>query len=516
MKIKLSIICLLSFLILVCVSAVNAQKRRPAGGKADNAPGFVKTEKDELEALIALAPAERIEKLKAFIETHPRSALKSRAQELIVSAHAALGDERLRAGDEAGGAEEFRQAVASIPQPMTDKLFVEVVVEIPKYLFVKGQSAASLELARAIEERVKDNPQRLLMLAAFYLGIESADDALRVSEQAVKLAPDNSAAYQARAAAYRISLKLEESAADYARAVELDPKSENARRSLADLRRATGKTEDALALYRERLEVDPKDEFARVGLVLSLFELGKKDEAERALDAALKEMPTSLALLSGAAYWFAAHHESARAVELARRAVEFEPRYTWGHIALARGLLAEQRPLEAERALLVARQYGKFPTLDYELASVLAAAGLYGEAATALSSSFTIKDDQLETLLAGRTPAHAQNFTDLLAPERRASIFQFTAADNETSARALKALLAFNAALNPSGGREAIKEAEAVAAGQNFIGAGDEGTRAFRRLYVASRLVEYKIALPKSLEQIDAATSEVETALGEP
>lgn len=512
MKIKLSNICLLSLLIFSFVQTANAQKPK-RGGKSDNAPGFVKTDKDEIEAALALAPAERIEKLKAFIESHPRSNLKLRAQELIVSAHAALGDERLQAGDGAGGAEQFRQAVAAIPPTMTDTLFIEVVADIPKYLFVKDERAAAFELARAIEERVKDNPQRLLMMAAFYLGVESADDALRVSDLAVKLAPEMSAAYQARAAAYRIALRLEESAADYARALELDPKSDRARGSLADLRRATGKTEEALALYRERLQADSKDEFARVGLVLSLFELGKKDEAERELDAALKEMPTSLALLSGAAYWFAAHNESARAIELAQRAVEFEPRYTWGHIALARGLLAQKRPLEAERALLVARQYGRFPTLDYEMATVLAAAGLYGEAASTLSPSFTVKDDQLETLLAGRTPAHAASFTELLAPERRASIFQFTAADNDVSARTLKALLAFNAALNPTGGREAIKEADAVAAAQSFINAGDDETRAFRRLYVAGRFVEYRIALPKSLEQIDAATAEVETAL---
>ncbi|HEY0546892.1 MAG TPA: tetratricopeptide repeat protein, partial [Pyrinomonadaceae bacterium] len=512
MKIKLSIICLLSILIFSVVQTASAQKPK-RGGKSDNAPAFVKTDKDELEAALALAPAERIEKLKAFIEAHPRSTLKSRAQESLVAAHAVLGEERLKAGDEAGGAEEFRQAVAAIPQPMTDKLYTEVVAQIPNNLFLRGASGVAVELARKIEEHVKDNPMRLLSLSAFYLGIESPEDALRTADLVIKLAPDAAAAYEARGAAHRIALQLEESTADYARALELSPKSDFSRRSLAELLRATGKTEEALPLYRELLKVNAADEFARVGMVISLFELGKKEEAERELDAALKDMPTSLALLSGAAYWFAAHHESARAVELAQRAVDFEPRYTWGHIALARGLLAQKRPLEAERALIVARQYGRFPTLDYELATVLAAAGLYGEAAASLTPAFTVKDDQIETLLAGRTPAHAASFTDLLAPERRASIFQFTAADNETSARTLKALLAFTSALNPTGGREAIKEAETVAAAQSFINAGDDDTRAFRRLYVASRLVEYKIALPKSLEQLDAATAEVETAL---
>lgn len=515
MKRKLFLLCL--FLIISCLftGAASAQKRKTTGKPAGSSTAAVdKADKDELDALLDLAPAERIEKLKAFIAAHPRSTLKMRAQELIVSARAALGDEKLKAGDAAGGIEQFRLALAEAPQGMSDKLFVEVLAQIPSNLFLRGERAASLEIAHAIEERFKDDAKHLLVMAAFYLGIEAADDALRVSDAAIKLAPEMSAAYQARGAAHRIALQLEESAADYARALELDPKSDGARKSLADLSRATGKTEAALALYRERLQVEPADEFARTGMVISLFELGRKEEAERELAAAMKDLPNSLTLLTGMAYWFAAHNESARAVELAQQAVNMEPRYTWGPIALARGLLAERRPLDAERALLVARQYGRFPTLDYELASALAAAGFYGEAAAALSS-FTIKDDQIETYLAGRTHARAQTFTELLAPERRASIFQFSAADNEQSARTLKALLAFTLALNPAGGREAIKEADVLAAAREFIGADDD-MRAFRRLYVASRLLQARVALPDVLEQTDAVTGEVEKALAVP
>lgn len=513
MNIKITFICLLLIFTTLSAAPARAQKKRPDNSAAAS---VLKNDKDEIDAAVALAPAERIAKLKAFLEAHPRSTQKQRAQELIVAAHAVLGDEKLQAGDAAGGTEQFRLALAELPATISDKLFDGVVSQIPGNLFLRGERAASIELARKIEERVKDNPLRLLALSAFYLGIEAPDDALRMAELAIKLAPEQSAAYQARAAAHRIALRLDESAADYARALELSPTSDFARRSLAELRRATGKTEEALALYRELLKANAADEFARVGMIVSLFELGQKDEAERELAAALKEMPNSLALLTGAAYWFAAHNESARAIELAQKAVELEPRYTWGHIALARGLLAQKRPMEAERALLLARQYGRFPTLDYELASVLAAAGLYGEAASTLSPSFTIKDDQIETYLAGRTPAHAGSFTELLAPERRASIFQFTAADNEAGARTLKALLAFDNALNPAGGDSAIKEADVLSAAQAFISGGDDEMRAFRRLYVASRLVEHRVALSKSLELIDAATTEVETALGVP
>lgn len=511
MKTKLYTICLL--LIFVCGLAGSTTAQKSKAKKPVSAPVSVtKTEKEELDAAIALPAVERIEKLNAFIEAHPRSGLKTRAMELIVSAHAALGEEKLTAGDAAGGTEQFRLAVAAIPAEMSDKLFSDVVFHIPSNLYLRGQQAASLEMARLIEDRVKGDPSRLLEVTAFYLGIEAVDDAMRAAELAIKLAPTLSAAYQARASARRMSLRLDEAATDYARALELDPKSDGARRSLADLRRATGKTEEALSLYRELLKDNPTDEFARAGLVVSLFELGRKEEAEREFEAALKELPNSLALLAGMAYWFAAHDDSSRAIEFAEKAVQIEPRYTWGDIALARGLLQLKRAAEAEQPLLVARQYGKFPTLDYEMASVLAAAGFYNEASATLSSSFTLKQDLIETFLAGHILAQANSFTELLAPERRASIFQFTAADNEASARSLKALLAFSASLNTPGG---LKESDVIAAAREFA-AGDDDMRAFRRLYVAGRLLENNIAFSGVLEMMDAVTSDVEPALKAP
>jgi tetratricopeptide (TPR) repeat protein len=511
MKIRTFIIGLILTFVWGLPGLAVAQKpvvKKPGTAQA----AVVKNDKEELDAAIASPPSERIEKLKAFVEAHPRSTLKMRALELIVSAHAALGEEKLKAGDAAGGTEEFRRAVAAIPSEMSAKLFTDVVVQIPSNLFARGQHAASIEVAHAIEDRVKNDPMRLLTITAFYLGIEAADEAMRVANLVLKLAPENSAAYQARGAAHRMALRLEESASDYARALELAPKSDNTRKSLAELRRATGKTEEALALFREILKVDPADEFARTGLIVSLFELGKTDEAESELTAALKEKPYNLALLTGVAYWFAAHNKGARAIEFAQKAVQIEPRFTWAHVAMARGLFQEKRAVEAERSLLFARQYGKFPTLDYEMATMLAATGFYGEAASTLSSSFAIKNDLIETYLAGRTLAQANTFTELIAPERRASIFQFTAADNETSAKSLKALLAFSSLLRS---KEGPKESDVLAAAREFVGERDD-MRVFRQLYVAARLLENNIGLASVLEMMDAVTGDVEPALDAP
>ena len=66
----------------------------------------------------------------------------------------------------------------------------------------------------------------------------------------------------------------------------------------------------------------------------------------------------------------------------------------------------------------------ELPTLDYELASTLAAASLYDEAAEVLMQSFSVSEDgQIETRLGGQAAAHSGDFIRLLAPGRRASIF---------------------------------------------------------------------------------------------
>jgi hypothetical protein len=518
----LSKVCLLILFVNLCAaaSATVAQKQRTAAAAAQpaRARGARSDEalKAELEALLKLPSAERVRGLRAFLDANPRSSLRTRATEQLVSAHAAFGDERLQAQDATRGVELLKQAVALAPAGMSDKLYYEVVSQLPANLFLRGQTAAALELARAVEAKAGADAKRLLTLAAFYVSVEQADEAARVAKAAIALAPDLAAAHQALGAAHRLALRLDEAAAEYARSVELDPRSAPARRSLADLRRATGQPEAALSLYRELLAADANDRAARTGLVLALFDAGKREEAERELEAARTAEPRDLFLLTGAAYWYAAHGKKERALELASQAVKLEPRFTWAQIALARALVANKLPLDAERALRFARQYGRFPTLDYELASTLVAAGLYNEAFEELARSFTIRDGQLETQLAGRRTERAANFIELLAPERRASIFQPNAADTEANARVLKSLLALNLALDATAGSTTNQADASIAAAATEFASGTDEMRAFRQLYAASRLLRRGVALETALELANAARTNVEAAIDAP
>lgn len=474
-------------------------------------------EEDEEETVsltLVLPVAERTVKLKEFLDTHPQSKERARALEYLVSAHATLGDQKLKNGDTAGGVEHLLRAIDEADMSTSDKLFSGVIAQIPMNLYLRGERSAAFKAAQNVESKFGSDPKRLLAIAGFYLGVERGDEALRITENAIKLAPDLAEAHRMRALALHISLRLDEAAAAYKRTLELDPTSKASRVSLADLYRASGKAEQALALYNEQLATDPKDRAARAGKVIALLELSRQDEANTELEAALAEEPGNLPLLSGAAYWFAAHGNNEKAFELARKAVAVESRYTWAQIALARAYLGLKQPLDAERAMRYARQYGKFPTLNYELANVLAAMGLYQEAVDVLRESFEIKEGQIHTRLAGHLPASDASFIDLLAPERRAGIFQATPSDTAENAKVMKALLAFNAAITPAEG-EKINERAAVAAAQDFA-SGTDSMRAFRQLYAASRLLRNGIGLPTVLELVASARKASDEAIKVP
>jgi tetratricopeptide (TPR) repeat protein len=502
---------LLLFLILFSLAAF-AQKPKPTKKTASfSKMTAVNTgnEKDEFAKAVGQKDAaERINALRKFAVNFPKSNEKTRALELIVSARAEIADEKLRLSDTASGVELFTLAVRDAPTPVSDKLFTEILLQIPANLFARSQQKAAIEVARLIEQKVKGNANQILGLATFYLGTENSAEARRLAEKAIAINPNLPAAYQTLGLASRVNFQLEEAANAYAKALELDTSSAVSKRSLAEMKRATGKTDEAVALYREILAKNESDAAAQTGLALSLFDTDKRAEAEAEMEKSLAQNPNNLPMLVGAAYWYAAREDGAKAVELAQRAIAVEPRYTWAYIALARGFVLQKRPLEAEKALLTAKQYGNFPTLDYEIASVRLAAGFYREAADELRKSFALKEGLLQTRLGGRVPVEAKNFIELLALERRASIFEPLAADSSENADRIKSLLDFSQKLESA---EASESAVAEAADE-FV-KGDDKMKVHRQIFVANQLSENKRALPKVLQLTRAAVSGVDSAL---
>lgn len=505
------------FLLFIFSLTVFSQKPKPA--KKPTPAKTVKitppaapnigNEKEEFEKAAALPDnAERIAALQKFIENFPNSTEKVRALELIAGARAAIADEKLRLNETADGIALFKTAVKEIPTPVSDKFFSEILLQIPNNVFWRGERTAALEIARIIEEKSGENTKQLLGLASFYLGTENALEAQRIANKALSFDANLPNAHQTLGLAYRMNFQLEESAEAYQKALELDTNSVISKRSLAEMKRAVGKPEEAIALYREILTANADDQIAQTGLALALFDAEKKPEAEAEMNKALEVNPNNLQLLVGAAYWFAAHKDGAKAVELAQKAVAVEPRYTWAHIALARGFLQQKQPLEAERTLLIARQYGNFPTLDYEIASMRLQAGFFREAAEEIAKNFKLDGENIKTDLGGRVPKEAKTFIELLAAERRASIFQPLAADDVENSNKLRTLLEFNQKLNDKKTDETILAESA----ENFV-KGDDKMKVHRQIFAADQLLRKNIAIAKAYEFAQGAIGNSDAAL---
>jgi tetratricopeptide (TPR) repeat protein len=145
---------------------------------------------------------------------------------------------------------------------------------------------------------------------------------------------------------------------------------------------------------------------------------------------------------------------------------------------------------------------------------MLAAIGLYDDAAAELAHTFSLKGGQIETMLAGRNAARASSFIELLGPERRAVIFQSTPADTDANAKMLKALLALHTALNPPAG-SVPNEDDLAAIAKDFT-SGNDAMRTFRQIYVAEKFLSKGVALETVIDLMDQATSGVEAALSVP
>jgi tetratricopeptide (TPR) repeat protein len=451
---------------------------------------------------------DRIAALEKFIASFPKSTHLTDAKGLIAAARVETGNDDLAIGNIDAAVAEYQAATAIVPTPVVQGFWDAGLVKVPTNLYFRNRREDGLAIAKLLEEKAGANSGQLLSLAQFYLTIEDGASAKHIADGVIASEPTSAAAYRTLGLAERMQFRLDGSAAAFARQIELDPESIDGKIGLAEMKRALGKPDEALALYESVLAKDPDNVTAGTGHVLALFDAGRRSDAEAEMAKLLDDKPGNFLVLGEAAYWYAANRDGAKAVELAQKAIAIEPRFVWSHIALARGLLLQGHPSDAEKILIAARRYGNFPTLEYELAATRFAAGFYREAAEGLATTFTTKDGRISTALGGRVPRDSESLTELLADERRSSIFAPTAADDPGTSERIAALLELQQTLNAErpDDRSLTDAADAFAK-------GDDAMAVHRELYAASVLLERKVALQKAVELANDAVKNVDSGL---
>jgi tetratricopeptide (TPR) repeat protein len=526
----------LIILLLPLCYPVTAQERHPIS----QASSEQSTELQEFNAALAHEDASaRVIALQRYLETWPNSERADAAREALVQSLAGIAEKQLATQEIDRALASFHQALTVLPEKISDSFFEGTVIRIPLAIAVRGYRTEAVSIARELEPRCAGSATRLGALGEFYISLEAVDDAIRVLQSAAVAAPEDARVLRTLGAAYRMALKLNEAMSTYQRVISLNPEDKRAYYELANLQRGKGNYEEALRLYRRQLELDSSHTASLKGLALTYLAQGKTESANaelekiRTLNGSDEEIKQDYFLQTQLAFYYLIHGLIAESRKAAEQALAAEPRYSWGRIAAAEVDLAENRYFDAEKHLLVARQYSNFPTLDFTLAKLYLAAEDFEDVLTQLSKAVSYNpSDGFRARLGGVFEMKSDRLGDLLAPEQQAAIFLFEPPTTYSQYRLIETLIRLDEVLQRT--RAAVSEqtdnvseegtaktgndsraetgsAEVEKAARDFIEA-DSQRGPFRALYVAQKLALSGKALGLAVKLADQSLSEAESA----
>lgn len=502
-----------------------------------------------LESILAIEePMARIAALQKFLKTNSIVEQGQTAREAIVASYAQVGETQLGENNIERAVEEFRKAMAGIPDKITDQFFEETLIRIPLAVSIRGYRNEAISLAQQLEKRFAKEPPRLGRLGEFYLTIEAPNDAIRTLEAASRLADEEAAYHRALAAAYRMGLRLDDAVSEYQLAVNSDARDKRAYYEMANLYRAHGAYNDAIKLYQKQVSIEPKHTPSYKGMALAYLAMGREDDATAALNQArdirgsLEELTGDIYLQTQLAFHYLAQSKLKQARQAADAALAIEPRYAWARIAAAEIDMAEGKYFDAERHLLAAKSFASFPTLFFTLGKLYLSVEDFDGAQEQFTKAFTYsQQNQFTTRLGGTFDVQADNLKDLLSREHQAAIFLAQPPTTDEQFKISESLVKFNTRLKltkmppvvnrpPIRGKQASPPPPAASesvpnspearrklledldqAAMSFIEA-ENVRRSFRMLYIAERLANAGVATGLAIELADQSLGLAEVA----
>jgi TolB-like protein/cytochrome c-type biogenesis protein CcmH/NrfG len=178
-------------------------------------------------------------------------------------------------------------------------------------------------------------------------------------------------------------------------AVALDPDLAEARASLGQVRLEQLRMQEAEHQLRRAVELNPGYGDAWYWYGLTLWAMGRYDEAEKIVARAIRLDPLNPALRVTASRFLLARQDLETARTILREAVELEPQFAYGHMVLALCAAFAGRPAEAREAL---ERGSALVPIDEEDASArtyrVATLAMLGDTALARELVMTMTDDR--------------------------------------------------------------------------------------------------------------------------
>lgn len=420
-----SLVIFLGFLVFIgCIAAAPVFGQRPR--RATPTPASEEDRsKEQLERIRAVESAdERISLLEKFIAGHHPPVVEESAREALMQEYSLKGEQDLKQGDAHLAMKAFQDVLRTCPRDITDNIFDKYIFPLPIAMNTFGFRAESAELMKSFESRFRDQPGRLVQIGFFYVQIEAPLEAVRVLEEAIRLAPNDHRAHNSLGTAYLINLRMDDAAAEFKKALDLDQTDEYANLNLANLLRAQGDYEGAIKYYQAQLRIHPDDPDAHGGIAIAYLANGNDDQATKEIAEAQNLGSENYRFYTELAYWYVTRKRYDEAKQMIKISATIEPRFAWTFITKADADELEGNYGEALSTIILAQQLGTFPTLKFAMAKAFMIVDGYNQAATALSQAFKVKDDgEFETTLGGVMEARSPSLNLLLARERQAALF---------------------------------------------------------------------------------------------
>jgi tetratricopeptide (TPR) repeat protein/tRNA A-37 threonylcarbamoyl transferase component Bud32 len=253
----------------------------------------------------------------------------------------AAGQEMLAAGDVEGAAAAFYQAMTQVPAT-----YVRVRDLAHEYSTNGDPATAARLMEVALVTQPRPNLDDLEYLGYYYGDAEQYQRAYEVFLFLVGVRPDDTWLFYSLVDDAESSGRLDDALAALDGIRGRFPNNANFPFAMGMIQSRQGRLEEAVALLREATELDPGQWDAFVELAYPLYQLGRYDEVEAALNYVAGQAPDDGGVQDWIAWEFLDYEMYDQAIRHFRRAIELAPNYAWSPIGLADALVQSGQHLE--------------------------------------------------------------------------------------------------------------------------------------------------------------------------